>query len=168
MSKQTRIGTRGPEREHTVSKLIRPRRLWYESKGEIVHLDESTLINRPEPLVILGEAGMGKTELTKRLEQQDRHACCTARQLLRRGARPLLGDATTLVIDALDEVGTPGEGEAVDLVLGKLAEADFPRFVLTCRVADWRNATALSALREDYPIAESPHRSRCSSPAEWP
>jgi len=79
---------------------------------------------------------MGKSELTKRLKQWDSWARCTARQLLRRGARPLLGNATTLVIDALDEVGTKAEGDAVDLVLEKLGEAGFPHFVLTCRVAD--------------------------------
>jgi hypothetical protein len=62
-----------------MSKLIRPRRLWYERKGEIVQLDESELFKRPEPLVILGEAGMGKTELTERLRQQDGRAGCTAR-----------------------------------------------------------------------------------------
>jgi len=119
-----------------MSKLIRPRRLWYERKGEIVQLDESELFKRPEPLVILGEAGMGKTELTERLRRQDGRAGCTARRWLRRGARSLLGNATTLVIDALDEVGTKAEGDAVDLVLEKLGEAGFPHFVLTCRVAD--------------------------------
>lgn len=135
-----------------MTKLIRPRRLWYENKGEIVELDEAALIGRPEPIVILGEAGMGKTELARRLaEAGPDYAYCTARQLLRRGVRPLLGNADALVIDALDEVGAKGEGDSVDSVLERLAEADFPRFVITCRVADWRNATALSAMREDYP-----------------
>lgn len=136
-----------------MTKLIRPRRLWYQDhQGEIVTLEQTALLKRPEPLVILGEAGMGKTELGKWLaEVGPGYAGCTARQVLRRGARAFLGNATTLVIDALDEVGTKSEGDAVDAVLAKLAEADFPRFVLTCRVADWRNATALSALREDYP-----------------
>jgi hypothetical protein len=137
-----------------LAKLIRPRRLWYESKGEITHLDEAALLGCSEPIVILGEAGMGKTEIASHLSMQAGYAGCTARQLLRRGARSLLGDARTLVIDALDEVGTRDEGDAVDSVLEKLAEADFPHFVLTCRVADWRNATSLSALREDYPDRE--------------
>ena len=96
---------------------------------------------------------MGKTELTCRLGEMAGHAGCTARQLLRHGARALLGNATTLVVDALDEVAARGEGDAIDRVLAKLAEGGFPRFVLTCRVADWRSATALSALQEDYPEA---------------
>lgn len=138
-----------------MDKLIRPRRLWYERNGEIIKITEAALIGRLEPLVILGEAGMGKTEFTRRLANaRKEYAFCTARQLLRRGARPLLGTAKTLVIDALDEVGTKAEGDAVDSVLGKLAEADFPPFVLACRVADWRNATGLSAMRQDYPDRE--------------
>ena len=62
----------------------------------------------------------------------------------------MLGNATTLVVDGLDELSTQGEGDAVDLVLQKLGEAGYPQFVLSCRVADWRNATGVTAIREQY------------------
>lgn len=53
---------------------------------------------------------MGKSELTQWLGSQASHALCTARQLLtRHDPRSLLGNATTLVIDALDEVPARSE-----------------------------------------------------------
>ena len=64
--------------------------------------------------------------------------------------RRLLGNATTLVVDALDELSIQGEGDAVDLVLQKLGDAGYPHFVLSCRAADWRNATGVTAIREQY------------------
>jgi hypothetical protein len=131
---------------------ILPRRLWYETKDGRAFIEQAQLATRPESLIILGEAGMGKTELLSWLGDLPDHAYCTARQL--KNVRPnpgrLLGNSTTLVVDALDELSVQGEGDAVDLVLQKLGEADYPRFVLSCRVADWRNATGVSAIREQY------------------
>lgn len=131
---------------------ILPRRLWHETKEGRCFTEQAALIGRREPLIILGEPGMGKTELLRWLGQQPGHAYCTARQL--RNARPdprrLLGNATTLVIDALDELSVQGDGDAVDLVLQKLGEANHPPFVLSCRAADWRNATGITAIREQY------------------
>lgn len=56
----------------------------------------------------------------------------------------------TLIIDALDEISTQREGDAVNQVLGKLGQLDYPRFILSCRAADWRSATAAEAIREQY------------------
>ena len=42
---------------------ILPRRLWHETEKGRVVIEQTALIGRREPLVILGEAGMGKTEL---------------------------------------------------------------------------------------------------------
>jgi hypothetical protein len=127
------------------------RRLSWREKGERSELAQGDLPDRPGSLVILGEAGMGKSELTLWLGGQPGHALCTARQLLtRHDPRSLLGNATTLVIDALDEVPARSEGEAVDLVLAKLSQLGTPRFVLTCRAADWRSATSKSAIRGQY------------------
>ncbi len=95
---------------------------------------------------------MGKTELLSWLGQQPGHVYCTARKLnnTRLDSARLLGDATTVVIDALDELSVQGDGDAVDLVLQRLGDLGYPRFVLSCRVADWRNATAVAAIHEVY------------------
>jgi hypothetical protein len=102
-------------------------------------------------LVVLGEAGMGKSTLLTALDRAHGFAFCTARQLINRpNPASILGDATTIVIDALDEVSAQREGDAVDLVLQKLGQLDYPRFILSCRVADWRSATALQGIGDHY------------------
>ena len=127
------------------------RRLSWRENGVLRQLAQEELPDLSVCLVILGEAGMGKSELTQWLSSRPSHALCTARQLLtRHDSRSLLGNATTLVIDALDEVPARSDGEAVDLVLAKLSQLETPRFVLTCRAADWRSATSKSAIRGHY------------------
>lgn len=80
-----------------------------------------------EPIVVLGEPGMGKTKLLKELSAKDGNVFCRAQQLINK-PRPktLLGDNERLVIDALDEVSAQSDGDAVDLVLRKLGELDYP------------------------------------------
>jgi hypothetical protein len=127
------------------------RKLWYESDRRRITLTQAELRPRTEPLVILGEAGMGKSYLLEWLAQSEDFALCTARQLLtRHNPATLLGNARVLVIDALDEVSAQKDAEGVDLVLKRLGELGYPQFVLSCRVADWRSATGLEAIREQY------------------
>jgi hypothetical protein len=73
------------------------------------------------------------------------------RQLINRpDPRTLVEDKPLIIIDALDEVAAKREGDAVDLVLHKLGALDYPRFILSCRVADWKAATSAEAIREQY------------------
>ncbi len=127
------------------------RRLNGETAQGPIELAQDDLLTRPESLIILGEAGMGKTELTYWLGAQDNFLRCTARQLIyRNNSIELLSDAVVLVVDALDEVGSRDEGEAVDLVLRALGQLRYPRFIMSCRVSDWRSATGRSAIRDQY------------------
>jgi len=94
---------------------------------------------------------MGKSTLLGRLKEIDDFVVCTARKLIvTPDPKSLLGESTTLVVDALDEVSAQHEGDAVDLVLRRLAELGLPRFILSCRVADWRSATALQGFSDFY------------------
>lgn len=137
-------------RKLTVHEFIE-RTLWFETEEIRAELPQSDILKRTEPLVILGEAGMGKSHLLEWLATFPGYSRCTARQLIiRHDPKTLLGDAKILVIDALDEVSGRKEGDAVDEVLKKLGELGYPRFVLSCRVADWRSATGLEAIREQY------------------
>lgn len=127
------------------------RTLWYSEGRETTVLQQRDLVGMVPPAVVLGEAGSGKTRLLEWLAGQPGHALCTARQLVNRhDARTLLGTATTLVVDALDEVAAQRDGDAVDLVLRKLGVLGYPRFVISCRVADWQSAISVAAIGEQY------------------
>lgn len=133
-----------------------PRTLWYLTRDlKQERIAQGELLGLADCLIVLGEPGMGKTSLLEDLASAPEAASCTARQLINRhDPHSLLRSAQLLVIDALDELAAAGEGDAVDLVLQKLGAAGYPRFVLSCRVADWRAATAVGAIREQY--AEPP------------
>ena len=130
------------------------RRLWYADKDGQHWLEQDDLLGRAEPVVVLGEPGMGKTELLKAIGSADGNFFCRATQLINR-FRPetLIGNATRVVVDALDEVAAQRQGDAVDLVLQKLGQLDYPPFVLSCRVAEWRSATASGLIAEQYDVA---------------
>lgn len=114
-------------------------------------MTEAELAQQTGPLIILGEPGMGKTHLLEWLARTENYAFCSARKLINRhDPKTLLGDASSLVIDALDEVSSRKAGDAVDQVIRRLGELNYPRFVLSCRVADWRSATAMESIREQY------------------
>lgn len=121
------------------------------AEGKKVELSKSDLIGRREPTVVLGDAGMGKTTLLKQIELEGGFTFVHARRLVRSpNPLALLGDATTLVIDALDELTVQNEGDGVDAVLSKLEEAGSPNFILACRAADWRSATSTQAVVDTY------------------
>lgn len=127
------------------------RTLWYQGKEKHITLNQDELLTITNPLVIVGEAGMGKSSLLQWLGNLENYAYCTASQLLNR-ANPssLLGNNDVLVIDALDEVSSKNDGDSVDRVLQKLEILGYPEFILACRVADWRSATGLRAIKEQY------------------
>ncbi|WP_277980570.1 NACHT domain-containing protein [Sphingomonas phyllosphaerae] len=128
------------------------RTLYYREGRDVRIVTQDDITAITGPTVILGEAGMGKTHLLQWLAEAPGHAWCTARQLINRAdPRTLLGGAETLVIDALDEVSARREGDAVDLVLQRLDHLGQPRFILSCRVADWQSATSTAAIAEQYP-----------------
>lgn len=127
------------------------RRLWYADKDGQHWLEQDDLLACAEPVIVLGEPGMGKSELLKTIGGEDGNAFCRATQLINQ-VRPekLIGNAKRLVVDALDEVAAQRQGDAVDLVLQKLGQLDYPPFILSCRVAEWRSATASGAIAEQY------------------
>lgn len=131
-----------------------PRRLWYVDKDGQHWLEQDDLLARPEPVVVLGEPGMGKTKLLKAIGGADDNVFCRATQLINRvQPETLIGNAKRLVVDAVDEVAAQRQGDAVDLVLQKLGQLDYPPFILSCRVSEWRSAIASGAIAEQYDAA---------------
>ncbi|KQY75341.1 NACHT domain-containing NTPase [Brevundimonas sp. Root1423] len=131
--------------------LIVNRTLWFQDGRERKIVDQSFLATASRSLVVLGEAGMGKSTLLNQLRGQAGYEVCTARALINApDTVARFGGAQTLVVDALDEVSAGQQGDAVDLVLNRLGVLGYPRFILSCRVADWRSATALQGLSDLY------------------
>lgn len=134
-----------------MNEQILPRKLWYTNLRERISVNQSFLQTELRPLVVLGEAGMGKSTLLAQLADVEGYAFCNARKLINTpDPSQLLTGATTLVIDALDEVPAQRDGDAVDLIVRRLAVLGNPRFILSCRVADWRSATALQGIADLY------------------
>lgn len=131
--------------------MLLTRHLSYFDREDVVRVDQSFLASSPRSLVVLGEAGMGKSTLLDQLRDTPGYLVCPARKLTN-AVEParLFGGNQTLVIDALDEVSANREGDAVDLVLRQLERLGHPRFILSCRVADWRSATAMQGIRDFY------------------
>lgn len=127
-----------------------PRRLRDTASIEGGDFGHEALLEIPRNVVLLGEAGAGKTRLTKWLDDAETHTRCTARQLINGVPNQLLRNAKVLVIDALDEVASNTEGGAVNSVLRALREANYPRFILSCRLSEWRAATMREAICEQY------------------
>ena len=112
-----------------------PRRLRFQDGSESKEGGQELLVVERRSLVVLGESGMGKSTLLTMLGQVDGYRVCTARKLVNHPQpADLLGDAITLVVDALDEVAAGRDGAAVDLVVRRLAELGGPAFrvVLSC------------------------------------
>ncbi|PLR21920.1 hypothetical protein SGCZBJ_20350 [Caulobacter zeae] len=126
-----------------------PRSLSYVENSETLWVDDHALVGLSPPLVILGEPGMGKSDLMAQLALRAGYRGVTARQLVRSGIRGSIGD-DVLVIDGLDEVGASQDAEAIERVLQALAKLGFPQFVLACRAADWRGAVARGDIAAEY------------------
>lgn len=134
-----------------MSEILLHRQLWFIEHLDREVVNQDFLKTDDRSLVVLGEAGMGKSTLLQGLKNEDGFVVCTARKLINtQDPVSLVGGAKTLVIDALDEVSARREGDAVDRVLQRLDQLELPRFILSCRVADWRSASALEGFADFY------------------
>jgi len=136
-----------------MTRPIFSRTLWFQTDGGAIEtLSQADLLAKRQSIVVLGEAGMGKTQLLGWLGDRPGYLFRTAKQLRVSGSNiaHLLDNSITLVIDALDELSSKNEGDAVDEMLQKLAELGFPRFVLSCRISDWRHVTGSEAIKAQY------------------
>ena len=107
-----------------------------------------------DPLVILGDPGLGKTVLTQWLGEQPGMKFIRAGAFVR-AANPSNSVAGTerIVVDGLDEIASAAPGGAVDGVLKQLSAIGNPPFVLSCRAADWLGAADRMKIGDDYGAA---------------
>ena len=118
------------------------RYLFYEDRdGEWKDIGHDRIGAFHGPVVILGDPGVGKTALLRRLCEQPKMTYVHAAALVRaRDPEALLPEARQVAVDGLDEIATPGMGSAVGAVLRQLRRMGGPPFVLSCRTAEWRDA----------------------------
>ena len=114
---------------------------------------ESEVAGLSGPVVILGDAGSGKTVLAEALGELPGMKYVRAGTFVRqsRSNQFATGDEC-IVVDGIDEIAYVRLGSAVDEVLTKLSEADKPRFIFTCRAADWHSSADKVKIEDDYGV----------------
>lgn len=123
--------------------------IWTDRDLKTHRVPDHQLPDFDQPMVILGPPGMGKTYLMENLSEQEGMHFVRATSFLRWNSSSLEKDCR-LVIDGLDEVASVEEGDPLHNVLKKLAQFGNPRFILSCRSAEWSSVTAKSDILEDY------------------
>ena len=128
------------------------RRLAYEHDHQhrrVIGQEEVVAI--VQPVVILGDPGLGKSFLAESLEAQPNMKYCRAGKFAR-ADRPetLIAQGERIIVDGLDEIASSTPGGAVDSVLRQLSRMGSPPFILTCREADWKGAADRIRIEDDY------------------
>ena len=116
---------------------------------ELIAQDE--IASFTQPVVILGDPGLGKSMLTRALGEEPGMRCVRA-GTFKRTTKPdsLIGEGERIIVDGLDEIASAAPGSAVDSVLEKLSMMDKPSFILSCREADWMGAVDRIKIEDDY------------------
>ena len=128
-----------------------PRRLLcLDQASEGLCVNETEMLARLGPKMILGEPGMGKTQLLGELGRRLEITSLSAvRFMLSTNPAKLITSGKPLLIDGLDEAMARREGDAVDAILAQLEDAGSPEFILSCRSREWQSRTVTN-LREVY------------------
>ena len=117
-------------------------------------VDQDEIVSFSEPVVILGDPGLGKTVLTEALGERPGMVRVPAGKFAR-SANPgaLVGGNSRIIVDGLDEIASAAPGSAVETVLEKLSAIGNPPFILSCREADWLGTADCGRIAQDYGAA---------------
>ncbi|WP_221795083.1 NACHT domain-containing protein [Aquisediminimonas sediminicola] len=130
-----------------------PRRLAINDKTLLENwVDETGLLALSGSKIVLGEPGMGKSELMYELGRRLGVELVTATRFINaKTPAKLVPAGKPLLIDGLDEALSRREGDAVDAILAQLEEADLPPFILSCRSREWQTRSVTN-LRQLYGV----------------
>lgn len=128
-----------------------PRRLLLSDASILNNqVNEAGLLALAGNKVLLGEPGMGKSELMRELGRRVGGERITAIRFINAKNPASLASADKpLLIDGLDEAMSRREGDAIDSILAQLEEAGAPTFILSCRSREWQ-ARSVTNLRQLY------------------
>ena len=113
---------------------------------------DSNLLGLERSVVVLGEPGMGKSELIGELGRASGVAPVSApRFMLSKNPGSYVTSGRPLLIDGLDEAIARDEKDALDRILAQLEDAGCPRFVLSCRSREWQSRS-LRSLKDIYGV----------------
>lgn len=121
-----------------------------DDQGQLRIVEDAEIVTTGGPRIVLGEPGMGKSELIREIGRKlDIQPVTAVRFMLSKDPSRFLIPGKPILIDALDEAVARREGDAVDLILAQLEDAGAPEFVLTCRAREWQERS-VNNLRQIY------------------
>lgn len=128
-----------------------PRRLRFtDNKGEAQYVDESGMLAIAGSKIVLGEPGIGKSELISEVGRRLKlNPVSAVRFILSANPTKFVEAGKPLLIDGLDEAIARRDGDAVNGILARLDDANSPDFILSCRSREWQSRT-VSNLRQLY------------------
>ncbi len=131
------------------------RQLAYEDPDQQTKfIGQHEIAGIPDPVVILGDPGLGKSVLTKALaEIPGMHRVPAGKFSRASNPSSLIPQGHRIVIDGLDEIASSVPGGGIHAVLSNLSAMGYPSFVLSCREVDWRGAADRVAIEDDYGAA---------------
>ena len=122
-----------------------------EQRRKLIGQDKITSFT--EPVVILGDPGLGKSVLTQELGKQAGLRYFHAGTFMRCFGPTLPKDnGDRPIIDGLDQITSVVPGAAIERILEQLARIGNPPFILSCREADWLGAADRVRIEDDYGV----------------
>ena len=112
------------------------------------------LLKQGKSIVILGEPGMGKTYCLKQIARSsEQYVWVPPESFIRNPNRfkPKYPDQH-LIIDGIDELAALQDTDVLHLVLKALAKVDCPKFLMSCRSAEWKYISSSRQIENDYGV----------------
>jgi len=130
----------------------------WKGSNEEKTIAEDDIASLGRVVVLLGEPGIGKTELTVQLESL-LGATRVAAGTFWRSAEPSNYKAmagSPLIIDGLDEISASSAEPPIDRIIQSLGKLKNPNVIISCRAADWTGAVNRYKFSQDYGVAPVP------------
>ena len=112
------------------------------------------LLKQGKSIVILGEPGMGKTYCLKQIARSsEQYIWVPPASFIRNPNRfkPKSPDQH-LIIDGIDELAALQDTDVLHVVLTALAKVDCPKFLMSCRSAEWKHISLSRQIENDYGV----------------